>query len=178
MQITLLPQNGYFTTARKIFADTIFPEGKELRNKAERAANTDKLTGLASRRALDLALPTAEADKGTAVILFDANNFKFVNKVLSHTTGDGVLKNMAEVIKLAASRYKLAERVFRYGGDEFVILCPVELAEELRAVVERMYVPFILPDGTAVSISGTVGSTINEADQTLQARKKSHKNAK
>ncbi len=177
MEITLLPNKPLFHTVRKIFADAIFPEGKDLRNKAERAANTDKLTGLASRRALDLALPTAEADANTAVILFDANNFKFVNKVLNHTTGDEVLKNMAAVVKLAASRYKLAERVFRYGGDEFVILCPVSIAEELRAAVEAMYNPFILPDKTVVSISGTVGSTIEEADQTLQARKKSHKNA-
>jgi GGDEF domain-containing protein len=85
---------------------------------------------------------------------------------------------MAAVIKLVASRYKLAERVFRYGGDEFVILCPVHLAEEVRDTIEAMYAPFILPDGTAVSISGTIAATFDEADTTLQARKKSHKNAK
>jgi GGDEF domain-containing protein len=175
MQITLLPQNGLFTGARRAFADTIFPEGKEQRDRAERAANIDPLTGLANRRAFDLAQPTAELEAGTSFIVFDANHFGMVNKVLGYHTGDQILKNMARVLELAASRYHLGARVFRLGGDEFVIICPAELSEVLRDLVEGLYSPYDLPDGTRVGISGTVGQTLAEADAQLQARKAAHK---
>ena len=171
MQITVFPQNGYFTAARRVLADSIFPEGKEQRNRAERAANTDALTGLANRRAFDLAQPTAENDHATAFIVFDVNNFKLVNDELNHKIGDDILKNISQVLKLAASRYAVAERVFRYGGDEFVIICPASIALELRDVIEAMYEPFRLPNGQHVSISGTVGATFIEADEKLQDRK-------
>jgi diguanylate cyclase (GGDEF)-like protein len=178
MNITVFPQSGYFTAARKAVADIIFPEGADLRNKAERAANIDVLTGLANRRAFDLAAPTAAADTQVCVILFDANNFGKVNKVLGHKAGDDLLRNMAHVIHLAASRYGLGERCFRLGGDEFVILAPLSVAGLLRDTVEKMYDPFLLDDGTAVSISGTMGATLEDADITLQARKNARKTTK
>jgi diguanylate cyclase (GGDEF)-like protein len=177
MQITMFPQNGYFTGARRFFADAVFPEGKEQRDRAERAANMDALTGLANRRAFDLAQPTAEADPDIAFILFDANNFGMVNKVLGFHVGDKIIQNMAQVLHLAASKYQMAARVFRLGGDEFVIMCPVEVARELRDLVESLYQPFMLPDLTTVGLSGTIGNTLADADSKLQARKVMHKAA-
>lgn len=171
MGLTILPQNGLFTTARRLLADKVFPEGKEQRNLAERAANIDDLTGLANRRAFNLAQVTAESDDSTVFIIFDANNFGKVNKLLGHQTGDKVLQNMAKVLKLAASRYKVTSRVFRLGGDEFVIICPASFGEQLRDAIEKMYVPFLLSDGSTVSISGTIGNTLAEADSKLQDRK-------
>lgn len=157
-------------------ADAIFPEGKEQRDRASREANTDQLTGLANRRAFDLALPTAELEPDTLLVLFDANNFGRVNKVLGFPTGDEILKNMAGVLRLAASRYGVAARVFRLGGDEFVIICPAAVAEPLRDLAETLYHPYTLPDGTRVSVTGTVGRTLAEADSQMQVRKASKKN--
>ena len=178
MQITLLPQNGLFTAARQALANGIFPEGKEQRDTLTRDANTDALTGLANRRAFDRARSTAEADSGTAFIIFDVNNFKKVNDQLDHLTGDKVLQNIAQVITLVASRYRLGNRVFRIGGDEFAIICPAHAARLIRDKVEQMYEPFVISPGVMVSISGTTGSTYLEADAKLQARKQEHKNAR
>jgi diguanylate cyclase (GGDEF)-like protein len=175
MHLTILPQNGLFTGLRRLCADVVFPEGKEQRDLAERAANTDHLTGLANRRAFELAQPTAEADFDVAVILFDADNFGKVNKVLGHHVGDQLLANMAQVIKLAAARYGVQVRVFRLGGDEFAVFCPYNTAVALRDTVEKLYTPLVLPDGTLVSISGTIGDTLADADTKLQARKEQHK---
>ncbi len=176
MNITVLPQNGLFTPARQFLADFIFPEGKNQRNLSERAANTHPVTGLANLRAFELAQPTAEADQHTAIIFFDANNFGKVNKQLGHETGNRILRNMAQVIALAASAFGVAERCFALGGDEFAVICPVAVAPALRDLIETNYQPFTLPDGCAVSITGAIGLTFAEADSKLQARKAYHKN--
>lgn len=171
MQITVLPQNGYFSAARRIFADAIFPEGRNMRDEAERAANTHPVTGLANLRAFERAVPTAEADSGTAFIFLDANNFGKVNKELTHADGNELLKNMAQVIKLAASAYGVSERCFALGGDEFAIICAKSAAADLRDLIESSYQPFTLPSGAVVSITGSIGDTVKDAESGLQQRK-------
>lgn len=163
-------------TVRGAIADFIAPELKTERRNLERLVNLDVLTGLANRRAYDLALPTAELSPGVAVILFDANNFGILNKLAGHAFGDVVIRDMAGVIMRAAKVYGVAERCFRIGGDEFAILCPEPIAERLRDQIEIMF--GVRYPGISVSIVGTVGATQAEADATLQARKAARKGTK
>jgi diguanylate cyclase (GGDEF)-like protein len=155
---------------RERVADFIYPEGKNRRETAERAAQTDDLTGLANRGALDRALPAAEKDPNTSVIAFDANNFGQINKKVSQQAGDQALKDIASAIQQAAKEEGVGERVFRRGGDEFVVLAPKAKAERVRKLAEQIYGDKDY-SGVKVSISGTVGNTFNEADATLQDAK-------
>lgn len=155
---------------RELIADLIYPEGRERRDQAERIADTDALTGLANRRALDRALPTAEVDPDTSVVFFDANNFGLVNKQQGDAAGDELLREMAAAIQLTGKRFGCATRVFRKGGDEFVALVPTRWAHSFRDAAEAEFGI----RGT-VSLSGNVGSTLAQADERLQERKRQRK---
>ena len=152
---------------RRLIAGALCPE----RNTFERLANTDTLTGVASRRALDLALPAAEQDPHTRVVVFDADNFGEVNKACGHSAGDELLRQVALSITGAAERFRLGVRVFRRGGDEFVVLAPEVAAYLIRDAAEADFGVVTPRAGLHVSISGTVGRTFAEADAALQARK-------
>lgn len=156
---------------------------------AQRALDTDPLTGVASGRALDRALKTAEADPNTSVVVFDANNFGKVNKVTgSMVAGDAVIKQVADAITQAATEFGYGERVFRphEGGDEFVVLAPTTIADDIRARAEAIFgVKGFEPraatadleafPGFNVSLSGHVGADLATADASLQAVKAARK---
>lgn len=161
---------------RERIADFIYPEGRERRDQADRAANTDALTELGNRRALDLALPTAEADPGTAIVFFDADNFGQVNKLAGDAEGDQLLRAIASSLSLTAGRFGCRSRVFRKGGDEFVVLVPTFWAEKFRDRAEREF-GVVYIGSVFVSLTGSVGQTLAQADSTLQARKHARKAA-
>lgn len=160
--------------AREALADAIYPEGRDRRETAERMANTDALTGLANRRALDLALPQAERDPGTAIVLFDGDSFGRVNKLFGHSVGDEVIKDLAFIIRDEADRHGYGNRVFRAGGDEFVVLIPFHYSGLLRDGVEVSYARVKRPV-SGVGVTGVIGSTFDEADKLLAGRKKHRK---
>jgi diguanylate cyclase len=166
----------FFLSLRQKLADVICPENRERRERAERAANFDALTGLASRRAFELALPRAEGDPATAVVVFDANNFKAVNDTAGHLAGDAMLRECAKAIFTAARAHGFGERVFRLGGDEFAVLCSTEAAESIRNDAETLF-GVRRVSGYPVSLSGTFGASYYQADALLQARKSEAKGA-
>ena len=87
------------------------------------AANHDELTGLANRRAFELAAgyAAARAARGhpVAVLLIDVDHFKLVNDTLGHHVGDEALRRIAH---RAQSAVRATDVVARLGGDEFAIL--------------------------------------------------------
>lgn len=166
---------------RQRVADILDPERAQRlerleveRRGAQRAADTDPLTNLGNRRALDRALPTAEADPQTAVIVFDANNFGQVNKLVSQDAGDEMIKEIATAIRTAAAEAGVGERVFRRGGDEIVVLAPEEQADAIRQRAEELFGSRQVQD-VEISLTGTTGQTFAEADAQLQAAKQRRK---
>jgi diguanylate cyclase (GGDEF)-like protein len=98
----------------------------------------DALTGLASRGAFDEALATLAATAATAtplaLVFADVDKFKSINDQHGHAKGDEVLQEVAHRLQ-AVCRGK--GDLFRYGGEEVVLLLPnFDLAEAL-AVAER-----------------------------------------
>jgi GGDEF domain-containing protein len=163
------------STFRSAVADFISPENRNRRNELERLINVDPLTGLANRRAFELALPAAEADPDTVVIMFDANNFGLLNKLCGHQFGDVVLRDMAGTILTAAEVFGVRGRCFRLGGDEFVVLCPASIAGRLRDQIETSF--GVRYPAVGVALVGTIGATQALADEALQARKAARKAA-
>lgn len=115
-------------------------ENSRLYARAEQRARIDELTGLFNRRHLDERLKQ-EIDEcqrygGTlSVMMLDLDFFKIYNDKYGHKAGDLVLKDASKVMRSAV---RSVDMVFRYGGDEFVILLPQTDAQAAFVVAERV----------------------------------------
>lgn len=169
-------------TSRRKAAEAIDPTIVDELRGAHRAAETDELTQLANGRALKRALPKAEQDPEIAVTIFDANHFGRLNKVAGHEAGDRILTEIGAALKQAADENGVGERVFRKGGDEFVILTPKAKADAVRQRAteifgDRLIRNPISDETVVVSISGSTGDTFKDADSRLQGIKEWRKAA-
>lgn len=88
-----------------------------LNDSLEIIANHDSTTRLLNRYALNQSVPEF-LDTDICVAMGDINNFKMVNDTYGHTVGDDVLKLFADILLET-----FAEKcIFRYGGDEFIVI--------------------------------------------------------
>ncbi|MEG1453430.1 GGDEF domain-containing protein [Brevundimonas sp.] len=70
-----------------------------------------------------------------SLMMLDVDHFKAINDQWGHSTGDAVLKQVAEII---SDNVRLSDFVFRYGGEEFLIVLVETSAEEAHVVAERI----------------------------------------
>ncbi|WP_162617985.1 GGDEF domain-containing protein [Salinicola halophilus] len=135
----------------------------------ETLSNTDPLTGLANRRALDAALERewsrlSRLSSGLAVIMCDVDHFKGFNDRYGHDGGDRCLQRITTALEGVLSRP--ADLAVRYGGEEFALVLPGTeeagarlLAERLREAVERLQIPNeAAGEGACVTVSVGVSS--------------------
>ena len=99
-------------------------ENLRLLGELRRLSLTDGLTGVGNRRAFDEALrqELARASRQgspLALVLLDLDHFKRVNDAFGHRAGDAVLVSFAARLR---SLVREGDRLFRYGGEEFVVL--------------------------------------------------------
>lgn len=152
-------------------------EDADEKRRLKRAVMIDPLTGVASRAAYDEAIGTADSEENTRIIMFDGDNVGLVNKEKGHTKeGDRVIKDLAEHIRLVAEKYGAGERVFRYGGDEFVVLAHRDTAKQIKKEVVKTFGRRDYGSAT-ISITGAVGKTAEKADEKL-IKAKSEKKAR
>jgi diguanylate cyclase (GGDEF)-like protein len=111
------------------------------RDREERRAGLDALTGVANRRSLDAELGVRLRDERVrwSVLMIDVDRFKAVNDGYGHPRGDAVLADVATTI---AASVRDGDVVGRWGGEEFMVIAPGttladagELAERIRAAV-------------------------------------------
>ena len=102
----------------------------------KRLALHDSLTGVMNRRAWTegVGLEAVRASFGTALML-DLDNLKTVNDVHGHAAGDELLRRVAEVLRGAV---RPTDRLYRWGGDEFLLLLPGARAGDARRRVEEL----------------------------------------
>ena len=113
--------------------------------KLQMAATRDALTGVLNRGELEQRLGlafdswTVDPDVPYCVMFVDLDHFKAINDRLSHAVGDRVLIDVARLIQ---DELYSGEQVGRYGGEEFVVLCPetplevaIERSERLRRAI-------------------------------------------
>lgn len=107
---------------------------------SERRALHDPLTGLPNRRQLteDIAnqfSTLAEKAVPAAVAMIDVDNFKTVNDDYGHKVGDVSLQKLASVMRNAMRE---GDRIYRYGGEEFVAVLTGTSGQDAIAAAERL----------------------------------------
>ena len=151
-----------------LFASIFAYRTETQRLQLELLATHDPLTGLHNRRAMEQELQIAiEVHKRDSMsfglVMLDLDHFKRVNDQYGHNAGDRVLVAFADLIRQFTRK---VDRIFRFGGEEFVLLLPsVEIAG-LRAVtanLRRNIAAELRGPGGPVTISlGAAALNVNE----------------
>jgi diguanylate cyclase (GGDEF)-like protein len=106
----------------------------------EELTRQDSLTGLLNRRAMAERIEELHAiarrhGHPYSVILLDIDHFKLYNDTQGHPAGDGVLRRIGHCFRDAI---RASDSVYRYGGEEFLILLPETDARGANLVTERI----------------------------------------
>ncbi|SPJ33066.1 GGDEF domain-containing protein [Kushneria phyllosphaerae] len=135
----------------------------------KRLSETDQLTGLANRRAVQGVLKKRavhrHTEEASSVIIIDLDHFKSVNDRWGHDAGDAVLKQFAQHLVAITRKQDMA---VRWGGEEFLILLPDTTLEEAAIMAERLRhrvesTPFPLEPQT-LKITISLGVAASRAD--------------
>ncbi|BFM12017.1 hypothetical protein R50072_21700 [Simiduia litorea] len=164
---------GFFLKTIKSLKQKIFLLEKSL-TELRHYAHHDELTGLANRSLLRDRLHQAinladRYDKKVGLLLLDLNGFKQINDNYGHHIGDELLIMVA---KRLGSSIRATDSVFRYGGDEFLILLPEvdgeqgaqELMSKLLANLSKLY----SIEGRDLIITASIGIALYPANGATQ----------
>lgn len=142
----------------------------ESRKTLDHLARHDTLTGLPNRRMFFDRLEHAIANsrrsgKQLAVLFVDLDRFKEINDTLGHSAGDGVLVNVAKLLKSAVRE---VDTVARLGGDEFVILLDtIDNPQHAMGVAQKLHDRFqhaMQVDGHELLVHASMGIGIFPRD--------------
>lgn len=112
----------------------------------------DQLTGVYNRHYFEMVINEAieksdRYDEPFSMLLLDLDRFKSVNDTWGHQVGDELLKLTAKVIK---NCIRSSDELFRFGGEEFLILMPqttldgaAEASEKIRVAIEKVNHPIV-----------------------------------
>jgi diguanylate cyclase (GGDEF)-like protein/PAS domain S-box-containing protein len=143
--------------------------------KLRHEALADPLTGLGNRRYLQIVMETRleSVEKGGeafGLFMADIDHFKKVNDVHGHNIGDRVLTMVATTL---GSAVRPLDAAVRWGGEEFILVCPKvppkalgEIAERLRLLVEHCWLE--LEDTSLLRVTISLGATRARRGDTLE----------
>lgn len=140
----------------------------------QQMAHTDQLTGLHNRKYMDSVLKfqtvrVSVSASNCCIMLLDVDHFKQVNDCHGHQMGDLVLQKVSTAL---SALLRPNDVIARWGGEEFLLLCPntaideaIELAERLRCQIEQLQ---LLPQRAVTVSIGIAQMRKNErAEQTI-----------
>lgn len=128
-----------------LFAYSFALTAKRQQSKLQRLATLDPLTGAGNRRAQNEKLDAANAlfrraQLPCSILILDIDHFKKVNDTYGHVVGDDILVGVADLI---GAHTRPTENLYRYGGEEFIIVAEntelqgaAQLAEKLRELID------------------------------------------
>lgn len=154
-------------------------------------AERDALTGTLQRGRFDSLAPkllqlAQQSGKPLSLALIDIDQFKAINDQCGHAAGDQVLRDVADELRASL---RSSDYVFRYGGDEFIVVAPgagsdaaLALTETMRRRVETV-LGDMLPGQVTLSIgvatfggSEDLASLLARADERLYLAKRQGRN--
>ncbi len=163
---------------------------------AEKQSNTDTLTGLANRRAIDeffraAQIVSMEQGEPLSILLIDVDHFKKFNDNFGHQVGDQVLRLISKVLR---ERVRECDLPARYGGEELIVVLPgmdlrtsQGLAEHIRRTIAECHITRRSTGEAISSITVSIGvaqfklgesieSLIERCDRALYLAKGSGRN--
>lgn len=159
------------------------------RKELEVLSVTDPLTRLFNRQKLDAVLEQERLrferyGESCTLVVMDIDRFKEVNDLFGHQEGDRILKAVAKILQ---KQVRSSDTVGRWGGEEFIVVCPhtslqggVTVAEHLRFHIEAMETalsrPVTASFGVAQMRSPDVQDVVREADAALYRAKEDGRN--
>lgn len=176
-------------------AESFFAQLRRLERAFRTArSDVDPLTGTYNRQTMmgDLNSERERAIRTTvptAIALVDLDHFKSVNDTYGHQAGDIVLQSVAGILQ---SHVRPFDKVYRYGGEEFLICLPnadmkqcARVLERLRRVIEAS--PVAISDEKVLPVTASIGAApmtksrtveqiIEKADRALYAAKEGGRN--
>ncbi|MDF1883665.1 GGDEF domain-containing protein [Sulfurimonas sp. SAG-AH-194-C21] len=172
-------------------ANSIITELTMQVNELERNSNLDSLTKVFNRRALTTYLDRL-CDKGHIayelhVLILDIDDFKVINDTFGHIAGDKVLIFIANILR---STLRDGDKVFRYGGEEFVIILnritPSVCLDVTNRILNLIRSNQLIYKGSTLNVTMSIGATqysngdtpediIGRADKALYKSKKNGK---
>ncbi|NJD08786.1 MAG: GGDEF domain-containing protein [Methylococcaceae bacterium] len=182
-------------TIEAYFCRLLFPIRNALMyRQAVDSAYLDPLTGTRNRAALLGCLRrewemAKRYSQPLSAIMLDVDHFKTINDTYGHSVGDSVLQTVAQII---AGSVRTSDLLFRYGGEEFLVLlagtgedAATQLADRIRTTLERR---ICLPgDGLTIRLTASLGvaclnhgelaeTLVHRADQALYRAKAAGRN--
>lgn len=166
---------------------------KETEEALHNLAYYDELTGLANKNyfyeKLRERIEVSDKQSGFALLLMDLDGFKLINDSLGHSAGDVLLKEVSMRLQLNLGNNC---SVYRFGGDEFVILIEtisdsIDAVKAAQSFIEMMETPFLILErqiilGISIGITIAHKNTYNmdelvrRADAAMYAAKEAGKN--
>ena len=128
-----------------------------------KSATIDFLTGVKSRRALSQKLKESielkkRKDESICAILLDLDHFKNTNDEYGHAMGDTLLLRVCNLIR---TKIRLTDRLYRYGGEEFVVILRGSTIDEALASAEKLRIA-VLQDETLENYGVTISLGVGE----------------
>ncbi len=135
-------------------------------------AMQDSLTGLGNRRYFDEQLNRAmhqakRSHASVGIIVADLNKFKAINDTFGHAVGDKVLQHFADALRVSV---RDSDSLFRFGGDEFVVLIEAADEQSLNVIYQRINDAVSLDAYLAkYQVSCSLGATFMLKDDTVHS---------
>ncbi len=135
----------------------------DLQSQAER----DGLTGVLNRRSFDVMFETCILNPSLVMVLIDIDHFKRINDTHGHLVGDDILRETAVLFR---SHIRAEDRLFRVGGEEFVILSTMQSLEQIIHMTQRLLEAMAAHDfGIERSVTVSAGVTEKRPDDTTKS---------
>jgi diguanylate cyclase (GGDEF)-like protein len=126
-----------------------------------RHALEDPLTGLGNRRSAERRLGTLPlGDEPLSLAVVDVDRFKEVNDEASHSHGDAVLRRVADLLR---EHSRTGDEVYRWAGDEFLVVLPTATEDQAVVVMERLRAAVAGADWRDLRVSEPVTVSIGVA---------------
>lgn len=129
---------------RERFSAKLKSLNKSLENKnivLKELSENDTLTKIANRRKIDDFLEveierTSRNKLNLSIIMIDIDFFKEINDTFGHKTGDEILISLAELL---AKNVRIYDLVGRWGGEEFIIICPNSNLKQTKTLCKKIH---------------------------------------